>query len=74
MLKEQAGHYTGKIVALTDHFVVQDIGKQMASLHRRQHVSNSESIEVDQMMQFGYKGGAVTVKSRGTEPSLGMDR
>lgn len=71
---EQVGHYTGKIVALTDHFVVQDIGKQMASLHRRRHVSNGESIEVGQVMQFGYKGGAVTVKSRATEPSLGMDR
>lgn len=71
---EQSGHYTGKVLAITDHFVIQDIGKQLASLHRRGHVEKGEKIEVGTVMNFTYSGGAVNVAQRGQAASLAVER
>nr|WP_238984958.1 hypothetical protein [Candidatus Glomeribacter gigasporarum] len=53
--------YTGRIVAATDHYLIQDIGLGRGILHRLDEVVFAENVKVGECMRLSYKGGRAFV-------------
>lgn len=61
----QAGIYSGKIIAMTDRFVVQEVGMQRAVLHKRDDLLLVlHQVKVDDPFHVRYRAGHGIIKSR----------
>lgn len=60
----EAGVYVGKVIAVTERFVVQDVGMQRAVLHKREDLLLVlHQVKVDEALHIRYRGGHGMIKS-----------
>jgi len=61
----QAGIYAGKVIAMTDRFVVQEVGMQRAVLHKRDDLLLVlHQVQVNDPLHVRYRAGHGIIKAR----------
>lgn len=68
------GIYIGKVVAVTDNYVIQDMGMHLAVLHDRSEVAQDKAFKVGDVVDFRYQNGKVAVKEQKSERSHAVRR
>lgn len=69
----EAGIYVGKVIAITERFVVQDAGMQRAVLHKRDDLLLLlHQVKVDEPLHVRYRAGHGMIKSH--EPANTLER
>jgi hypothetical protein len=58
------GRYAGQIIAVDEHFVVQDLGMHKAALHARRDFSAGAVPAAGEHVHLAYSNGAVVLRSR----------
>lgn len=67
----EAGIYVGKVIAMTERFVVQDVGMQRAVLHKRDDLLLLlHQVKVDEPLHVRYRAGHGMIKSRESANTL----
>lgn len=67
------GRYAGQIIAVDEHFVVQDLGMHKAALHARRDFPVGAVPAPGEHVQLAYSKGAVVLRSRDAQ-ALGINR
>lgn len=61
----QGGSYAGNVIAMTERFVIQDVGMQRAVLHKRDDLLLLvHQVKVDEPLHVRYRAGHGMIKSR----------
>lgn len=60
----QEGAYSGSVIAVTDRYVVQDIGMRTAVLHHRDDLMFGKALKVGDQVHVSYRVGAAIVRER----------
>lgn len=68
-----SGIYGGKVVALTEHYLVQDVGMRSAILHHRDDLLLGQHLKVGDPVHLTYRCGSAIVRDRpkAQEQSIG---
>lgn len=60
----EEGAYSGSVIAVTDRYVVQDIGMRTAVLHHRDDLMFGKALKVGDQVHVSYRAGAAIVRER----------